>query len=45
MNKCVCCKIMKAKCLNKGRVWLGMNEKGEGLSMDECSPRTKAFEY
>ena len=22
MNKCVCYKIMKAKCLNKGRVWV-----------------------
>ena len=25
INKCVCCKIMEAKCLNKGRVW-GRNE-------------------
>jgi len=31
---------MKAKCVIKGENGLGMNEKGEGLSMHECSPRT-----
>ena len=36
---------MKAKCLiKKGKYGEGMNEKiNEGYSMDECSPRTKAF--